>query len=85
MDPKQASGDVDSNSEEDMQRLSDFSVLTRFIYDTSSFSDRLIQLATTDTTTEPASSLVAEADAADEKKDTESMGDSFYPEHLVIE
>ncbi|RSL57454.1 hypothetical protein CEP51_014239 [Fusarium floridanum] len=53
MDPKPASTDVDSKSEEDMLRIDESSVLTQFIYDTSSFSDRLVQLAAVDTATEP--------------------------------
>ncbi|KAJ3462004.1 hypothetical protein MRS44_010557 [Fusarium solani] len=92
MDPKPASTEVDSKGREDMLRLNDFSVLTRFIYDTSSFSDRLVQLAAIDATTAPAragdrepSSGLAGAGTADEKKDIESAGNPFYPEHLLVD
>ncbi|KAJ4228087.1 hypothetical protein FSOLCH5_002276 [Fusarium solani] len=53
MDPKPASTEADSASEENSLHLKDFSMLSRFIYDTSSFSDRLVQLAPVDITTEP--------------------------------
>lgn len=56
-------------------------MLSRFIYDTSSFSDRLVQLAAVDTTTEPTpvedhevASALTDINPTDEKKDTKSAG-----------
>ncbi|KAJ4189267.1 hypothetical protein NW755_006085 [Fusarium falciforme] len=92
MEPKQTSSDVDPKSEEDMLRLNGSSVLMQFIYDTSSFSDRLVQLATIETASEPVrandhepTSRLPEADTTDEEKDANATGNSFYPEHLVVE
>ncbi|KAM6519961.1 hypothetical protein FALCPG4_013526 [Fusarium falciforme] len=81
MDPKPASTEMDSASEENMLCLKDFSMLPRFIYDTSSFSDRLVQLAAVDTATEPTpkedckpASGLTDADTTDEKNDAKSVG-----------
>lgn len=56
-------------------------MLPRFIYDTSSFSDRLVQLAAVDTATEPTpkedckpASGLTDADTTDEKNDAKSVG-----------
>lgn len=59
-------------------------MLMPYIYDTTSFSDRLVQLATAEDH-ELASSLLAGDDTAGEKEGSGSTGNSFYPEHLVIE
>ncbi|KAJ4310114.1 hypothetical protein N0V84_011137 [Fusarium piperis] len=76
----------DSASEEDMLPVSDFSMLMQFIYDTSSFSDRLVQLAFVCSGTKPAATKSvpeqdhryvtkrADADTAEKGKTNKSTG-----------
>ncbi|KAM0425219.1 hypothetical protein ACHAPT_009536 [Fusarium lateritium] len=79
MDPKLTSTDVDFSNKEDKLRVNDFSMLLQFMHDTSSFSDRLVQLAAANAATEPAPAQDHELDSGltdtsttEEKKDAKS-------------